>query len=109
MGIDNLVLHGSCRVVTGMTCRFTIVVFRNDYTSAVRIEEKFRRIEAKSLRRIEGTLDTVCIDLTGLNVRKKDVPIVVSMVGIRIETDYPGRLPAVFMIEKQQLHTLGIA
>ena len=34
-------------------------------------------------------------------VFKSRMPIVVSAVGIGIETDYPRRLPAVFLIEKQ--------
>ena len=95
------------QIVPGVTCRFTIVVFRNDYASTVRIEEKLRRIESKTTGRIEEALGTVCIDLTGLNVRQKDVPIMVSVVDVWIETDYPGRLAAVFMIKEQQLHTLA--
>ncbi len=83
-----------------LTCSFAVVVLRNDYASTVWVEKKFRRIEPQAFCRIDGAFDTVRIDLTGLNVWYKDMPVVISTVCGRIQTDHPGRPLAVLVVKK---------
>src|SRR5215472_3072612 len=78
-----------CRgaIVAFLTGGNTTIPFRYHDAAAIRIEQQFVVIKARSLPRIVRAVSAVPVDLSRLNTWYEDVPIMASAVGCGIE-DY---------------------
>jgi hypothetical protein len=78
-------------------------MFRDNHAASIRIEKNLVGIETKTAVRVEWTVHSISIKLSGLNAGHKNMPIVICAVGKRIETDHIRGLRVVFPVEQQQL------
>ena len=74
-------LHRGGGVVAGSARGFATVMFGNDHTAAVRVEENFAGIEAQSPRGIERPVHPVAVELAGLYSRHERMPVMIGTVG----------------------------
>src|SRR5215469_32934 len=101
VGINHYVLHRAGSVVfLPSTCGVAVVRCRYGYASAVRIEENLRRVEAQAVVRIPRTFDTIAVDLTWLQIRHKDMPVIERAVGERVEMDYTCRVAIILTVKQ---------
>src|SRR5207247_8146123 len=70
----------------------------------VRIEQHFSAIEPMSVLGLVWAGDAVAVDLSSLDARHEDVPVVIRAVGVRIETNRARRTRILRPIEEEQVH-----
>src|SRR5215469_3075520 len=101
VGINHYVFHRAGSVVfRPSNCCVAVVCSRYGYASAVRIEENLRRVEAQAVVRIARTFDPIAVDLTWLQIRHKDMPVMERTVGERVEMDYTRRVAIILTIKQ---------
>src|SRR4029077_1199556 len=109
MRIDDDALHRRRGVVTSAARRFAAVILWNGDDAPVRIQQHLGGIKPQATRRIEGSLDTVAIELPRLHVRHEKMPIVVGTVSRWVDSNHARRPHVVFPIKEHQLYTSGIS
>src|SRR5277367_1072926 len=107
--IDHDALHRSCSIVASPACSPSVVVFGHNHAASIRIEKNLVRIEAETAVRVEWTVDSISVELSGLNAGHKYMPIMICAVGKRIDTYHLRRLRIVFPVEEQQLDSCSLA
>ena len=101
--IDDDALHRRRRVVAVAARGVAAVTVRDDDAASVRVEQDLFRIEAMPVRRIEGPVDSVPVDLPRPDAGHEHVPVVILPVRPRIDRNHARRPCVVHAIEEQQL------
>jgi hypothetical protein len=83
-GIGNDTLHRGGSFAVCATVRL-----RNGDGTTIGVERHAVTIETQAAPRVERAQDSEAIDLTGHDVRNKDVPVVIGTVRARIKRNYP--------------------
>src|SRR5215813_1911845 len=76
---------------------------RASNTLPIRVEQHLFRVEPEPALGIEGSGDTISIDLTRGYAGDKNMPIMVGTVSPRVEIDHSRRLRGIHVVEQQQL------
>src|SRR5882672_2635118 len=77
-GIHHHALHRCRTVVTGPPPCFTAVIPRDRHSAAIRVEKDLRAIEPHPVCGIRRSLNSITVDLAGLNCRHEGMPVVIS-------------------------------
>jgi hypothetical protein len=81
----------------------------NNNSATIRVEEDFGSVKPHSFAGIEWAVDAISIQLTRMDARNEDMPVMVSVVHGRIQADHPGRNGVALSIKEQQFDLCGIA
>ena len=79
--IDHHTFHRRRGIVAFLPGRFATVILRHNGAASIWIEENFGGIEAHSARRIEGSLNSIAVDLPGSHAGHEYMPVVIGAVG----------------------------
>src|SRR6266850_4424334 len=107
-GIHDNTLHCRGAVVAGSVRRPAVVIFWDDDTAAIRVKKDFGWIETHAVCGSERPLNSIGVELTGLNRIDERVPVVIGAVGGRVEMNDAGGVWVVFSIKEEQVHAYGI-
>ena len=69
----------------------------------IRVEQHLIGVETRSLRQVEGAVDTIGVDLARGDSGHQDMPIIVGPVDLWVEVDDAGWAWRVRVVEQQQL------
>src|SRR5215469_8130870 len=103
--INHRAFHCEGRVVSRLLCGFAAIVFWNDYSPAIGIEENLRRVEPQTICRIKWTRDSVSIDLAWLYVGHKRVPVVIGTIREQVESNDARGSAVALRVEEQQIYS----
>src|SRR5262245_35158639 len=103
--IYNHTLHRFRGIVAGLLRGIATVIPWNNDAAPVGIEQHFAGIETHSTWRIEGSFDSITIDLPCLYLRYKSVPVVIGPVSCRIDRNHTCRLSIVDTIKQKEFNT----
>ena len=98
-GIGHDTFHRRRRIVAGPARGFSIVVFGDRDGETIRVEKNLLAIEPKTAFRREWSMGAIAINLARLEVRDKDMPVVIGAVSVGIERDDLCRLCGILVIE----------
>src|ERR1035441_2689330 len=85
------------------------IVIGNHQAQTVGIDEQLVAVKTQSLIGGVASQGAISVDLTGLEPRNHDVPVMVAAVVEPIEGDDPSRLRGASTVEEQQLQTPGVS
>src|SRR5262249_29927600 len=101
--IYNHALHRGCGVVASLSSRLARVRFRDRDSATIGVEQDFRGVKPHGIGRIKRSMNSITVELPRLNFRNQDVPIVISAIVGRVESDHAWMV-VVFTFKKQQLN-----
>src|ERR1700704_4424230 len=88
MGIHYDALHSGRRLVIVGADSVATVVFRNNYTSAVWIEEHFSGVETHPVLRVHASVYAIPVNLARTHAGYEDMPVVIGAVRRRVNRDH---------------------
>src|SRR5689334_15952535 len=80
-GVHHDALHRRRGIVAFLAGGVTTIPCRHHHPAAIRIEQDFILVEARSLPWIVRAASAISVDLSWLNTRYEDMPIVIGAVG----------------------------
>jgi hypothetical protein len=96
-------LHRRGGIVTFLSGGIATVVIWNHHAPSVWVEKYFGRIESQSAGRIEGSFDSITVDLPCLHPRYEHVPIVICAARCRIAPNDTRGPSIIDAIKQEQL------
>src|SRR5262249_6033884 len=95
-------------VVTVAPRNFATVVFRNNDTACIRVDQNFSRIEAHAICGIGGAFNSIPVYLARFHIGHEYMPVVIRMVSEGIDASYTRRPRIVNFVEEEQFHACGM-
>src|SRR5262245_42519541 len=97
--INHYALHCLGSIVLFPGGGLSAVASWNNHCAAIRVEQYFRWIKARTGLWIESALNPITINLSRLEARHEHVPVVISTVGGGIDSNYSRRTCIIHTIE----------